>query len=210
MCRRLPAALPAHPNADDYRLVSARAGLLEYLGILIREVTEIMFYQTTYHSPIGRMLLIGDENRLVYAWHEGHRQQEAFLATCHPAEGDTCIFRQIKTWLDRYFDKRPIAIDPASLHLTGTPFQQAVWRRLLLIPYGRTATYGGLAREFAADRKLPHFSAQAIGAAAGRNPLAILIPCHRVIGKDGSLTGYAGGLAMKKWLLAHEGVNLRG
>lgn len=105
-------------------------------------------------------------------------------------------------WLDAYFKGE--AKDLPRLAPLGTPFQEAVWQLLLEIPKGATTTYGDLARLIAAQRGKDHFSAQAIGSAVGRNPIGILIPCHRVIGADGSLTGYAGGLERKAYLLALE------
>ena len=91
------------------------------------------------------------------------------------------------------------------LRPSGTPFQQEVWAALREIPYGQTTTYGAIARQMAARRGLPRLSAQAVGGAVGRNPICILVPCHRVLGADGSLTGYAGGVERKRWLLESEG-----
>ena len=106
-------------------------------------------------------------------------------------------------WLDSYFAVAPPLPLPA-LHLMGTPFQRRVWRLLLEIPYGRTTTYGALAREY--ERRFgSRTSARAVGGAVGRNPISIIVPCHRVLGTDGSITGYAGGVERKRALLALEG-----
>lgn len=94
------------------------------------------------------------------------------------------------------------------IHVTGSPFQLSVWEILRQIPYGETTTYGQIAKQLAAERNLPHMSAQAVGGAVGHNPVSILIPCHRVIGSRGNLTGYAGGLQRKVKLLAYEGVDI--
>ena len=115
-----------------------------------------------------------------------------------------------RDWLLRYFAGD--APDPRALPLApqGSAFAREVWRLLLAIPYGRATSYGALAAQLAAQRGLAHMSAQAVGGAVGRNPIAIIIPCHRVLGAQGQLTGYAGGLAAKRFLLAHEGIGYRG
>jgi methylated-DNA-[protein]-cysteine S-methyltransferase len=112
------------------------------------------------------------------------------------------VFRQAAQWLDGYFGGEDAEMD-VPLRLVGTPFQQAVWDLLLDIPFGEVTTYGALAERVAQSRG-SRVSAQAVGGAVGRNPVLILVPCHRVIGADGSLTGYAGGLDCKRWLLEHE------
>ena len=94
------------------------------------------------------------------------------------------------------------------LHFTGTDFQNEVWRILCAVPYGQTTTYGEIARQLARERGLPHMSAQAVGGAVGRNRISVIVPCHRVVGTDGSLTGYAGGIDRKSKLLALEGVDM--
>lgn len=117
------------------------------------------------------------------------------------------VFTDAKGWLDSYFSsKRPG--DLPSLHLMGTPFQMEVWALLRAVPYGETTTYGALAARLAAQRGLERMSAQAVGGAVGRNPVSIMVPCHRVVGGDGKLTGYAGGLERKLELLTLEGAAL--
>ena len=119
------------------------------------------------------------------------------------AEADTPILAEARRWLEGYFTgQRPAALPP--LHPSGSPFRRAVWDILLTIPYGETTTYGAIAQQLAAQRGLAHLSAQAVGGAVGHNPISILIPCHRVIGADGSLTGYAGGIEKKHALLKLE------
>ena len=122
-------------------------------------------------------------------------------------EKELPVFDAVKTWLDIYFSgKEPDFMPP--IHLTGSPFRLSVWKLLQQIPYGKTMTYGELARRIAGQRGLLHMSAQAVGGAVGHNPISIIVPCHRVVGSDGSLTGYAGGVDKKQRLLALEGVDL--
>lgn len=122
-------------------------------------------------------------------------------------EKELPVFDAVKTWLDIYFSGKEPDFTPP-LHLTGSPFRLSVWKLLQQIPYGKTMTYGELARRIAGQRGLPHMSAQAVGGAVGHNPISIIVPCHRVVGSDGSLTGYAGGVDKKQRLLALEGVDV--
>ncbi len=158
-----------------------------------------------YHSPIGRLLLSADEIGLTGVWLEG----EKYFAHGLPAdrrEACTSILADTKRWLDEYFSgKEPDFMPP--LHPIGSPFRQAVWQILRRIPYGKTVTYGEIAREMARQKGLPKMSAQAVGGAVGHNEISILIPCHRVVGAKGNLTGYAGGLSRKIQLLTLEGVD---
>ncbi len=158
-----------------------------------------------YHSPIGRLLLSADEIGLTGVWLEG----EKYFAHGLPAdrrEACTPILADTKRWLDEYFSgKEPDFMPP--LHPIGSPFRQAVWQILRRIPYGKTVTYGEIAREMARQKGLPKMSAQAVGGAVGHNEISILIPCHRVVGAKGNLTGYAGGLSRKIQLLTLEGVD---
>lgn len=160
-----------------------------------------MYQTTTYASPVGELTLASDGTALTGLWLEG---QKYFGGTSGeelaPGRSDLPVFQAARAWLDRYFaGEKP---SPAELTLApaGTPFQRAVWEKLQAIPYGAVTTYGALARE------LDGASPRAVGSAVGRNPISIVIPCHRVVGADGSLTGYAGGIDKKLWLLDHEGV----
>lgn len=158
-----------------------------------------------YHSSIGCLLLSADEIGLTGVWLEG----EKYFAHGLPAdrrEACTPILADTKRWLDEYFSgKEPDFMPP--LHPIGSPFRQAVWQILRRIPYGKTVTYGEIAREMARQKGLPKMSAQAVGGAVGHNEISILIPCHRVVGAKGNLTGYAGGLSRKIQLLTLEGVD---
>ena len=124
-------------------------------------------------------------------------------------EKNLAVFDQTKRWLDLYFSGREPGFTPA-LNPVGSAFRRAVWEILLKIPYGKTTTYGQIAREIAAARGLAKMSAQAVGGAVGHNEISIIIPCHRVVGTHGSLTGYAGGIDRKIKLLQLEGVDMRG
>ena len=158
-----------------------------------------MTYAAYYFSPLGRIVLMSDGTALTELdFAEGVPEVSAVHT-----QKDLPIFREVCRWLDVYFAGRdPGALPPLAPH--GTAFQQAVWKVLRGIPYGTTTTYGGIAARIAAARG-GRMSAQAVGGAVGRNPISILIPCHRVIGTDGSLTGYAGGLDKKEYLLELEG-----
>ena len=161
-----------------------------------------MHYTHTYRSPLGTIVMASDGEGLTGLWFEGQRYFAATL-DAPSEERPLPVFAQTERWLDRYFrGEDPGPVPP--LHLQGTPFRQAVWELLRRIPYGRTTTYGALSREIARRQGLASCSAQAVGGAVGHNPVSILIPCHRVVGSDGSLTGYAGGIERKVRLLTLE------
>ena len=120
-------------------------------------------------------------------------------------QDDLAVFLSARKWLECYFSGQPEPAEDIPLKLEGTAFQQQVWQVLLTVPRGQTRTYAELARQLAARMGKEKMSAQAVGQALGRNPVSILVPCHRIVGTDGSLTGYAGGLEKKQWLLRHEG-----
>lgn len=161
-----------------------------------------MQYTSQYATPLGPILLTADDTGLTGLWFEGQKYY-ALRLDRERQEKALPIFQDAKRWLDVYFSGREPDFTP-SLHLTGTPFQNAVWEILLSIPYGETVTYGEVAKRLAEKKGLAHMSAQAVGGAVGRNKLSIIIPCHRVVGADGSLTGYAGGLDRKTALLELE------
>lgn len=156
----------------------------------------------TYESPLGTLTIAEENGAITGLWLPG---QKYFPQTL-PPKGDSSALNQAKAWLDRYFRGQNPDIHELRLAPAGTPFRQAVWQLLLEIPYGETTTYAALAARLAAGRGIPHMSAQAVGGAVGHNPISILIPCHRVVGTDGSLTGYAGGVEKKAWLLQLEGI----
>lgn len=156
----------------------------------------------TYLSPLGGILLAADEIGLTGLWFDGEKYFAENLPREHAVQ-ETPILQETKRWLDVYFSgKQPDFMLP--LHPVGSPFRQAVWALLLQIPYGQTVTYGELARQLAAKLGRAKMSAQAVGGAVGHNEISIIIPCHRVVGTNGSLTGYAGGITKKKKLLELE------
>lgn len=167
-----------------------------------------MTFLTHYDSPLGGVLLAADESGLTGLWFEGQK----YFADNLPAERverETKTLALAKRWLDIYFaGKEPDFMPP--LHPVGSPFRRAVWELLLEIPYGQTTTYGELSRRLAAKMGIAHMSAQAVGGAVGHNGISIIIPCHRVVGTGGSLTGYAGGVDKKVKLLELERADMRG
>lgn len=154
-------------------------------------------YAAQYDSPLGRLLLTCEDRGLTGIWFDRELPNQS-----NP-DGHS-ILRQTEAWLDAYF-RRETPMVEVPLALEGTVFQKKVWQLLLDIPYGQTRSYGQLAQELAAALGKEKMSAQAVGQAVGKNPISILIPCHRVVGTKGQLTGYAGGLERKIWLLHHEG-----
>lgn len=163
-----------------------------------------MQYTSIYRSPVGEILLACDEIGLTGLWFRGGKYFALQLDREHQPR-ETPVLSSSAQWLDIYFSGREPDFMPP-IHMIGSPFQLSVWEILQKIPYGTTTTYGEIARSLAAERGLPRMSAQAVGGAVGHNPISIIVPCHRVIGSNGSLTGYAGGLQTKKKLLAYEGV----
>lgn len=158
-----------------------------------------MIYGCTFDAPVGKMTLAASEDGLVGAWFVDQKHYGSGLTW---EEGENEILRQAKAWLNRYFvGQRP---DPAKLPLKpiGSPFRQAVWQILLQIPYGETVTYAHIDRML--RRQGISSCSQAVGGAVGHNPISIIIPCHRVVGTGGKLTGYAGGIEKKVFLLEHE------
>ena len=155
-----------------------------------------------YTSPLGEILLAADERGLTGLWLEGQKSDPAGLPAAHE-ERRTPILAEAARWLDVYFSgQEPDFLPP--LHPPGSEFQLAVWELLLQIPYGQTTTYGALAKQLAEINGGKRVSAQAVGGAVGHNPVSIIVPCHRVVGSDGSLTGYAGGIDKKMRLLTLE------
>ena len=161
-----------------------------------------MMFACYYDSPLGKLLLTADALGLTGLYFDGEKTEPGRLPFVY-TERETPLLAETKRWLDVYFSGRePDFLPP--LHPAGSAFRQAVWALLLQIPYGQTTTYGAIARQLAAKQGIPKMSAQAVGGAIGDNKIAIVIPCHRVIGANGSLTGYAGGIDKKAALLRLE------
>ena len=163
-----------------------------------------MIYTNDYESPLGSILLAGDEQGLTGLWFtEGGRYIGLGLKKeAHRCETD--YFDQTKEWLDIYFSGRDPGFFP-QIHLVGFDFRNRVGEIMCEIPYGKTVTYGWIADQIAKERGLEKMSAQAVGGAVGHNPICIIVPCHRVVGSNRSLTGYGGGIQRKKALLELEG-----
>ena len=161
-----------------------------------------MIYTYKYKSPLGHILLAADEVGITGLWFEGQKYFGNTLPDKHIPQ-ETEILTEAKKWLDVYFSGEEPKFTPP-LHPDGSTFRQAVWQILLQIPYGQTTTYGEIARQLAAVKRTPGMSAQAAGGAVGHNAISIIIPCHRVVGSNGSLTGYAGGIEKKVALLKLE------
>ena len=158
-----------------------------------------MQYIHYYESPIGQILLAADEQGLTDLMLQG---EPWTLAADHSEKATPAIMESVR-WLDIYFSGNIPDFTPP-LHLTGSPFQMEVWKLLLKIPYGSITTYGDLAKQIAQQRGISRMSAQAVGGAVGSNPVSIIVPCHRVIGAHGNLTGFASGLDNKIALLKQE------
>ena len=167
-----------------------------------------MIFIQHYDSPLGAILLAADETGLTGLWFDGQK----FFARDLPAERmeqNTPALSEVKRWLDIYFTgKEPDFMPP--LHPIGSAFRRSVWDILLRIPYGQTTTYGEIARQLAEKQGRPRIAAQAVGGAVGHNKISIIIPCHRVVGTNGSLTGYAGGIDKKVKLLEWEHTDMTG
>lgn len=164
------------------------------------------YYQTRYQSPLGEVILAcdGEEKHIVGLWFAGQKYLLGTLPETPAVKENIPVLQMAKEWLDAYFAKKKPAVTELPLSPIGSAFRQEVWRMLCEIPYGSVTTYGEIARKM--GRKT--MSAQAVGGAVAHNPISVIIPCHRVVGAGGSLTGYAGGIDKKMKLLAHEGVDI--
>ena len=167
-----------------------------------------MIYTTYYNSPIGKILLASKDNKLIGVWIDGQKYYLGNLKDKIKQNDDVEILLKTKKWLDEYFAGKKPQILKLDLAPIGSDFAKSVWEILCKIPYGEVTTYGNIAKEMSKKLKKEKMSTQAIGGAVGHNPISIIIPCHRVVGADGSLTGYAGGLYKKIKLLMHENVDM--
>jgi len=161
-----------------------------------------MGYTHHYVSPLGSITLASDGESLTGLWFDGQKYfPHKYIS--ESTEAELPIFKQTVKWLDIYFSIEIPDFTPP-IYLNTTPFRKAVYDILLTIPYGHTITYGEIANIIAKQKGIERMSAQAVGGAVGHNPISIIVPCHRVVGADGSLTGYAGGLDRKIELLKME------
>lgn len=163
-----------------------------------------MDYTAHYHSPLGGITMASDGEVLVGLWFDGQRHFAETLDAEHQTREDLPVFEQTRRWLDIYFSGKEPGFTPP-LTMRTTAFRRQVWEILLTIPFGRTMTYGEIARIIARERGQKSMSAQAVGGAVGHNSISLIIPCHRVVGAGGAITGYAGGIDKKQWLLRMEG-----
>ena len=163
-----------------------------------------MIYTSAYTSPIGDILLASQNNKLIGLWFKGQKYYMNYLKEEIEEKNDEETLMKSKKWLDRYFKGEKPSIKELSLNPDGSEFRKKVWQILCEIPYGQTLTYKEIALKLAKENGLNSMSAQAVGSAVGHNPISIIIPCHRVIGSNGKLTGYAGGLDKKEYLLKLE------
>ena len=160
-------------------------------------------YSASYLSPLGEITLASDGFVLTGLWFNGQKYFGSTLAA-NCARKDLPVFEETRRWLDVYFSgKEPDFCPP--IGLSGSPFRMAVFKALRAVPYGGTTTYGKIAAELEKERGKGKVSARAVGAAVGRNPISVIVPCHRVLGAGGKLTGYAGGTEKKSYLLKLEG-----
>jgi len=167
-----------------------------------------MFYSTHYSSPLGLLMLASDGDNLIGLWIEGQKYFGGTVDEDMTEENDLPVLTATRNWLDKYFAGQKPSIFDLPLAPFGGAFRKAVWDILCEIPYGEYITYGNIAKKMATRMGKASMSSQAVGGAVGHNPISIIIPCHRVIGANGSLTGYAGGISKKIELLEHEGVDM--
>lgn len=165
-----------------------------------------MYYFTMYSSPLGNMTLACDGEALVGLWLEGQKHFGGTIYHEMEEKSDIPVFYNVKRWLDRYFNGERVSSSELPLRPVGGEFRQNVWRILCEIPYGEVTTYGAIAKKIAAQMGRESMSSQAVGGAIAHNPILVIVPCHRVVGADGSMIGYAGGIPVKRKLLALEGV----
>ena len=167
-----------------------------------------MYYSTNYLSPVGTITLACDGNKLIGLWNEEQKYHGNTLFKGMVEKNDMPVFSVVKKWLDSYFAGEKPDISELPLAPVGGEFRQEVWSILCEIPYGEVITYGDIAKKMAVKMNKKSMSSQAVGGAVGHNPISIIIPCHRVVGSNGSLTGYAGGIDKKIKLLELEGVDM--
>ena len=167
-----------------------------------------MYYYTKYSTPIGMITLACHGDDLVGLWAEGQKYYGGTIPETMVEKNDVPVFDAARKWLDRYFAGENPNIGELPLAPIGGEFRQAVWKILCEIPYGKVITYGDIAKNIAMKMGREKMSSRAVGGAVGHNPISIIIPCHRVVGSNGSLTGFSGGIQMKAKLLELEGVDI--
>ncbi|MCR4663093.1 MAG: methylated-DNA--[protein]-cysteine S-methyltransferase [Endomicrobiaceae bacterium] len=168
------------------------------------------YYKAQYKSPVGTIIICCDEQeKIVGLWFKGQKHFADNIYYSKMTENNNIkILQKTKKWLDKYFSGKKPTTNDIPIKFIGSSFRQQVWTLLCKIPYGKTVTYSDIAEQIARQKGIKKMSAQAVGGAVGHNPIAIIVPCHRVIGKNGNLTGYAAGIDKKKKLLELEQVNM--
>ena len=173
------------------------------------EKKEAMHYLSHYESPLGAMTMASDGDHLTGLWFDGQKYDRSTISDDAPLQPHLPIFTQTAQWLDAYFEGTAPGFTPP-IRVEGSDFKKMVTSIMLSIPFGATSTYAHIAAEVARRTGRKQMSAQAVGGAVGRNPIVLIVPCHRVVASDGSLRGYAGGVDRKERLLQMEGVNMSG
>lgn len=167
------------------------------------------YYKTNHKSPLGNIVICCDEDeKIVGLWFENQKYFADNIDGKITENNNLKIFVTVKNWLDKYFAGKKPNIKEMPIKFIGTDFRKSVWKILYKIPYGKTLTYGDISKQIAKQKGITKMSAQAVGGAVGHNPISIIVPCHRVVGKNGKLTGYAAGINKKKKLLELEQVNM--
>lgn len=167
-----------------------------------------MYYCDTYLSPVGKLTIASNDKNIVGLWLDGQKYYMDVLEDKEYQEKETDPIKLAKNWLDRYFNGEKPEIKKLPIEFIGSDFRKQIWGILSEIPYGEVITYGDIAKQIAGQKGIKTMSAQAVGGAVGRNPISIIIPCHRVVGANGSLTGYSGGVKVKIKLLEFEDVDM--
>lgn len=163
-----------------------------------------MYYYYVYNSPVGKLTIASNEKSIVGLWLDKQKYYMNVLEGKEYQEKEIEVIKLAKKWLDRYFNNEKPAIDELPIEFIGNAFEKQIWKILTEIPYGKVVTYGEIAKQIIKQNVIKAMSAQAVGGAVGRNPISIIVPCHRVVGANGSLTGYAGGVIIKAKLLELE------
>lgn len=167
-----------------------------------------MYYYYIYNSPVGKLTIASNQKNIVGLWLDKQKYYMDILEGKECQEKETDVIKLTKKWLDKYFNNEKPEISELPIEFIGTDFRKQVWEILNQIPYGKVVTYGDIAKQLSRHKGIKKMSAQAVGGAVGHNPISIIIPCHRVVGANGSLVGYAGGIETKIKLLELEGVKL--
>ena len=167
-----------------------------------------MYYYYVYHSPVGNLTIASNEKNVVGLWLDGQKYYMDVLENKEFQNKESDVIKLAKKWIDKYFNGEKPQIEDLPIEFIGSDFRKQIWTILSQIPYGKVITYGDIAKRIAKHKGIKAMSAQAVGGAVGHNPISIIVPCHRVVGTNGSLTGYSGGVEVKKRLLELEGVDI--